>query len=183
MAEGILRARLSGVAPGVRVSSAGLMLQGHPAEPNAVKVMSHMGIDITSHRSRVVGPDMLGNADLIIGMERRHVREVSALSYEVFRRAFTFPELVAAAERAGPRAGVDMATWAHDLGRGRSSLEYLRDRTAQEVADPIGGSLRRFRSCARKLDDLTSRLVPLAWPGSDSDRAPSRPDNDHQRTS
>lgn len=183
MAEGILRARLAGVVPEVHVSSAGLMLHGHPAEPHAVKVMARQGVDITSHRSRVVSIEMLEKADLIIGMERRHVREVSALSYEVFQRAFTLPELVAVAEKHGVRHHTDLASWAHEIGHGRNSLEYLRDAAAHEVADPIGGSLRRFRSCARELNDLVDRLVPLAWPGSDSDRAPSRPDNDHQRTS
>lgn len=181
MAEGMLRARLADAAPEVRVSSAGLMLQGHEADPYAVKVMKRAGVDIASHRSRVVNVDILEPADLIIGMERRHVREVSALNHEFFQRAFTLPELVLLAEEHGPRTDVELVEWAHELGRSRDPLDYLRDHSADEVPDPVGGSMRRFRSSARALDDLITRLVPLAWPESDSER-PASPDQDHQRT-
>lgn len=177
MAEGILRARLTDRAPDVGVSSAGLMLQGHSAEPHAVKVMSRAGVDISNHRSRVVGMEMLEKADLIIGMERRHVREVSALSVDVFRRSFTLPELVMLAEKQGPRSGTDLGAWVAELGRGRNALEYLRDSSAEEVADPMGASLRRFKACAREIEDLIDRFVPLAWPGSNSVQPPSPPHN------
>lgn len=182
MAEGILRARLAERVPEVSVSSAGLLLQGHSAEPNAVKVMERSGIDISNHRSRVVGIELLESADLIIGMERRHVREVSALSVDVFKHSFTLPELVVLAEKHGPRTDGDLGAWAVELGHGRNALDYLRDSSAEEIADPMGASLRRFKSCAREIDDLLDRFVPLAWPGSDSERTPAHPDHDHPRS-
>lgn len=46
------------------VKSAGL--EAHGLNPNAVKAMNEVGIDITSHTSDVIDPEILNNADLVV---------------------------------------------------------------------------------------------------------------------
>lgn len=46
------------------VKSAGL--EAHGLNPNAVKVMQEVNIDITNHTSDVIDPDILNHADLVV---------------------------------------------------------------------------------------------------------------------
>lgn len=61
MAEGWARHLGSDVA---EVNSAGI--KAHGLNPNAVKVMKEKGIDITSQSSKVVTPEMISWADLVV---------------------------------------------------------------------------------------------------------------------
>jgi protein-tyrosine-phosphatase len=72
MAEGLL-SHLLGPGCGWKISSAGLCAaNGFPASPNAVDVMREKGIDISSHRSRRLSPELIEAADLLITMTRGH---------------------------------------------------------------------------------------------------------------
>ncbi|WP_423409198.1 arsenate reductase (thioredoxin) [Heyndrickxia sp. MSNUG] len=46
------------------VKSAGL--EAHGLNPNAIKAMNEVGIDITGHTSDVIDPEILNNADLVV---------------------------------------------------------------------------------------------------------------------
>ncbi|WP_043929630.1 arsenate reductase (thioredoxin) [Bacillus sp. EB01] len=46
------------------VKSAGL--EAHGLNPNAVKAMKEAGVDISTHTSDVIDPDILNNADLVV---------------------------------------------------------------------------------------------------------------------
>jgi arsenate reductase len=46
------------------VKSAGL--EAHGLNPNAIKAMNEVGIDITSHTSDVIDPEILNNSDLVV---------------------------------------------------------------------------------------------------------------------
>jgi arsenate reductase len=46
------------------VKSAGL--EAHGLNPNAVKAMNEVGIDITGHTSDVINPEILNNAELVV---------------------------------------------------------------------------------------------------------------------
>jgi protein-tyrosine phosphatase len=64
----------------VKVSSAGThALHGHQAEPNALKAMDQIGIDIRHHRARLITRAIARESDLILTMEAAHVRKVSRL--------------------------------------------------------------------------------------------------------
>ncbi len=76
MAEGLARHYANSRSREVEVRSASQMgLKGHPAEPNAVKVMAEIGIDISEHRSQAMTPEILNWADYILVMEAQHSRE------------------------------------------------------------------------------------------------------------
>lgn len=164
MAEALLRARLQGRAPDVRVASAGLLFDGRPAEPNAVRAMDRWGIDLSGFRSQTLSTELLAGASMILGMERAHVREVATLDSDLFPVTFPLRELVAEAAQAGPRHQGTLRDWAVELGRERRPTDYLLDDPASEVADPMGGSRRTFRACADELARLIDDLVELAWP-------------------
>jgi protein-tyrosine phosphatase len=79
MAEGLLRARLAG-RPGASVESAGIAaLVGRPAEPEARDLLAERGIDISAHRARQLSADLATGFDLILVMEKRHVRDVEMM--------------------------------------------------------------------------------------------------------
>ncbi|MGN6693116.1 MAG: hypothetical protein ACTHN0_02985 [Aquihabitans sp.] len=165
MAEALLRARLATVAPDVVIGSAGVLFEGHPAERNAVRALARHDIDLSGHRSRVVSLDLVEDAAVIIGMERRHVVAVADLDADLFARTFTLPELVRSVDLVGPRPeGTDLRSWVERAGSLRTLAQYgLADRS-DEIADPMGGSARTFRACADAIDGLLATFVSLAWP-------------------
>jgi protein-tyrosine-phosphatase len=165
MAEAILRARLAERAPHLVVGSAGLLFDGRPADPKAHKAVDRMGLSLADHRARTISVELLEPTSLILGMERRHVREVVALAPHLFDRSFTLPELVTLGRVVGPRAAsVDLRTWAEGIGSRRKPADYAYDDRLAEVADPYGGSSRAFRECAAILEARLAELVDLAWP-------------------
>jgi protein-tyrosine phosphatase len=164
MAEGILRRLLADAGIAATVDSAGLHESGSPATPHAVEVLGEAGIDIGAHRSRSLHSlGDLDRADLVIGMERRHVQEAIVLEPDVRGRSFTLPELARRAAAAPPRpAATPLREWAESLSAGRTVVDLLG--TADGVDDPIGSSKRRYQETAALLHDLLQQVVDQAWP-------------------
>ena len=85
MAEGLARE----IFPQARVASAGLgALVGRPAEPFACELMAERGIDISGHRARQITAGMVREAELVLAMEMRHVREIERLAPAARGRTF-----------------------------------------------------------------------------------------------
>lgn len=178
MAEVLLRARLATVAPEVVVGSAGLLFDDRPAERRAAKAMAKQGLDLSAHRSQKISVDLLGDTSLILGMERGHVREVAALDPALFARSFTLPELAMAVELVGYRpAELDLRSWVEHIGRVRSLESYSASDPYSEIADPMGGSSRTFRTCAQTIDGHLATLVAHAWPTPELGDPPVAPAN------
>ncbi len=77
MAEALARSYAAQRGWAVECSSAGLLgLTGRPAEANAIRAMSEVGIDITSHQAKGLSPELVDWADFILGMELHHTTEV-----------------------------------------------------------------------------------------------------------
>ncbi len=80
LAAGALLHALGPERERVRVSSVGTSAWvGQPANPSAVEVAAHDGIDISAHRSQRATPDLVRAADLVLVMERSHLGQVLAL--------------------------------------------------------------------------------------------------------
>ncbi len=163
MAEALLRRQVDQAGIDVRASSAGVTFDGRPATPEAVEAMAAMGIDLSSHRSRIIDEPMVRAADLVIAMERLHVREAVVLAPEVFNRTFTLKELVRRGESVGPRRDEPPADWIALAALGRRPLDQLGQSAADDVADPFRRSAKVYAATAAELDDLVSRLVQLLW--------------------
>lgn len=85
MAQALLRQSL----PGVSVISAGIgALSGYPADPSAVEVMAHHGIDISEHRAQQLTGSLVSRADLILvmdGAQKQEIHRATAKTGSVFR--------------------------------------------------------------------------------------------------
>jgi len=165
MAEGLLRHTLAERGLDVGVSSAGLLTEGQPATDTAVDTLAERGIDLDGHRSRRISPEVLGRADLIVGMTREHVREAAVMRPDLYERAFTLKELVRRGRRTGPRpAGEPVGAWLSRLASGRAPRDHLGASALDDVADPVGQGERVYEQTADELEDLTTALVDLLWP-------------------
>jgi protein-tyrosine phosphatase len=172
MAAGILRARAAARGLAVEVASCGLSRRDQPATAEAIRCARAKGADISAHRSELIGAELVGQADLVIGMERQHVREVLALDRGALARAFTFKDLVRRAERAGRRAPDEpVGRWLDRLGAGRRATDLVGFDGDDEVADPYGRPMRRYEACADEIAALVDRLVELAWPPDQAEGA------------
>jgi protein-tyrosine-phosphatase len=75
LAEGLMKkmAREEGILD-LDVTSAGTSaVAGLPATQNAVTAAREKGLDISSHRSRLLTPRLVVDADIVLGMEHGHV--------------------------------------------------------------------------------------------------------------
>ena len=164
MAEALLDRRLAERGFDVGVSSAGLLYDGEPATVTGVDTMAAWGLDTSGHRSRRINAEMLGQADLIVGMARYHVREAVVLRFDLYPRTFTLKELVRRGQGIGPRAQDEpLDDWLARVHLGRRPTEQLGESLADDVADPVGQAPAIYERTARELDDLTSQLVDLLW--------------------
>jgi protein-tyrosine phosphatase len=87
-AEYLLRQQLAD--RDIQVGSAGLgALVGHPVERHAMAILKERGgIDASEHRARQVDAVMLREADLVLGMERRHLAATARLAPEASGKLF-----------------------------------------------------------------------------------------------
>jgi len=169
MTAALLAARVAVTGEPVEIASAGLLPGGRPVPPEVLAVMGERDMDLSGHVSRRLERPML-SADLVIGMEHRHVRECVVLDGSCWPRTFTLRELVGRGESMGPvglRAqGEPVVSWLERLHAGRDRAALARPSSDADVADPYGGPLDGYRATAAELADLVDRLVRLAWPGT-----------------
>ncbi len=80
-AEALLRRELAAAGvTGVLVSSAGTGAQdGDPASEGAYLVALEEGVDLGTHRSRRVTPELLAEADVVLAMSRSHLHRLALL--------------------------------------------------------------------------------------------------------
>ena len=178
MAAALLRSALATRGVDATVSSAGLFRGGVPASPGSVKAMARRGLDLDEHRSRTVTTDLLGHADLVLGMARLHIREAVLAVPDVWPHAFTLKELVRRGAGAGRRPPEEpLETWLARVHEGRRRADLIGDDPADDVADPVGGPDRLYLETADELEELVGRLVDLAFPVpvNPGDRVGTRP--------
>jgi len=168
MAEGLLRRRLAVAGIDADIRSAGVSglsgVSGVAVSAAAVEVLAERGIDLVGHVSRTVAADDIAAADLVVGMERRHVREAVLLVPDARAWSFTLRDLVRRAEVAAPRPpGESIRSWAAGLAAGRTNADLL-GLGDDGVADPIGRPKDDYERTATELDGLIARLVARLFP-------------------
>jgi protein-tyrosine phosphatase len=162
MAEALLAQRLAAAGIEAEVSSAGQLDAGVPASSGSVRAMAARGIDLDTHRSRVMTRELVEDADLVVCMARSHLREAAVAAPRAFSRTFTLRELVRRGEALGRRRpGQTIGEWLEEVSAGRRSGDLLGDDPNDDVADPIGGPDREYERTAAQLEDLIDRLVRL----------------------
>ena len=164
MAEGLLRDRLARRGVPATVHSAGLLDDGQPASANGVAVLRGRGIDLSTHRSRTLGPDLVSAADLVLGMARLHVREAVVLRPQAWPKSFTLKELVRRGTEIGRRPrGQSVEAWLLEAHAGRTHADLLGEATDDDIFDPIGSSRSVYEKTALEIENLVDRLVALLF--------------------
>ena len=134
MAEGILRSLLTpDQAAQVEVSSAGTgAVDGMPATTLAVETAAARGIDIRSHRSTRLTPDLLRGSDLILCMEPGHVARAQELAPNAIDR-------IRLITRTDAEPG-------HTADAG--------------IGDPIGGTTKEYEETFNRIHSHLLRWLP-----------------------
>jgi protein-tyrosine phosphatase len=159
MAAAMLR---SLVHPDIGVASAGLVSDGIPCPAGAVEAMRGIGLDLSEHRSRTISAEIVGDAELIVVMERRHLVEMFTAFPGAWRRAFTFVDLLRRADRFGGRHRPEsISQWASRLSAERKPSETLSLPITEDIADPMGGSRGDFVRCRDRLAPVVRQLALL----------------------
>lgn len=96
MAAAILRRRIAelGLEEQITVRSAGVWAQdGHEASANAVTTLAARGMNLSEHRSRLLTPTLLGEADLVLVMEEAHRRSLFHLAPQHLNKVYLLTEM------------------------------------------------------------------------------------------
>ncbi len=160
MAEALLRERLAARGIAGRVSSTGLLFDDRPAPPEVVAAMARRGVDLAPHRSRVLTSEQLEAADLVLAMERQHVREAYLLSPSALGRMFTLREFVRRALPIGPVAG-DLRSWIAQVSAGRRPGDLVGESSDDDTPDPFGLAAEDYERTATELDELCDWTADL----------------------
>jgi RpiB/LacA/LacB family sugar-phosphate isomerase len=130
MAEGLFRHAVKG-RDGYRAMSAGLgAAEGQPPSPHAVHALQELGIDISSLRSRMLGPELVEEADYIFGMTQNHVDTVMLLYPHAAEKTFLLRE-----------------------------FDETLDVFEKDISDPIGGSYEVYLNCRDQIEQGIASLL------------------------
>jgi protein-tyrosine phosphatase len=165
MAQGFLQAVAARRGLELTVASAGTTPGIRPISPNALEVMGEDGLAMRDHLSRELVAEELHQVDLVLCMEREHVRRAVVLEPGAWAKTFTFKELVRRGESAGARfPGEPVETWLERVGRDRRREELFGSSESDDVADPVAAPMSVLRATAEEIRDLVARLVDLLYP-------------------
>jgi protein-tyrosine-phosphatase len=141
MAEAIARkVAIERGLPDVDVSSAGVAAAaGSPASDGAMLVAMERRADVASHRARQLTPEIVGSADVILGMSPQHVAEAEAMGGE----GKTYLLTAYASHGAANRAVTD--PFGGDLEVYRATYDEL-ERDIRRAFDRLAAEQARDRS-------------------------------------
>ena len=149
-------ARARGVA--VRVDSAGLATEGVGPPRAVVNLLRARGIDVSSHRSRLLDAALVADADLVVGAAREHAWEAVALRPSAIDRVFTVRELARLVRMVGmPTEGEQLASWTERLHACRSTLGPAS--VGDDIEDPLHRRRAVYERVACELHEFAAVLV------------------------
>lgn len=133
-AEGVLRKMVADMPdphPDIEVQSAGTLgMVGAPATDLAIAVAADFGVDIGSHLSQAVTPELLDRSDLVLAMAGEHYQDCLALgaSAQALYMLLHYPE-------------------------------HRPDSQKASVPDPIGGDRQRYETVFLQIDEALRRSL------------------------
>lgn len=130
--------------------------------------MKKRGWDLSGHLSSRVTSALEDSPDLILVMARQHLRSLFELDKTLLGCAFTLKEFVRLGEAEGQRLpGEGMSEYLARVRAGRG-VPALLFGSHDDIADPMGRRKRAYKRCAGEIEELTSRLASVLYPGSAS---------------
>lgn len=162
----VIAARLLGESsPEVTVESAGLLAGRRRPTDKTLAVLKERGLDAADHRSRSFTGLTGDTPALVLTMTRQHSREVVDYNRDLLERTFTLREFARRAANCGSRRpGETIAGYAARVAGSRHITELALMDEEDDIADPIGGSLRVYRRCAREIEALVATAARLLFP-------------------
>jgi protein-tyrosine-phosphatase len=162
----ILVDRLRELELDVAVDSAGThAVPGAGATPPTVTAAAALGLDLSAHESRLADAELVAAADLVLTMERAHVREMVVTDPQAFGRTFTLKEFVRRGAEIGPRPAEAPGTdWLARLNEDRRPVDLLGVSTDDDIGDPTSDRMLDHDSTAREIAELLVQVVDLVWP-------------------
>jgi protein-tyrosine-phosphatase len=181
MAALLLGQRLSGLGIRAAVRSAGLEQRGSRPPAPVQQVLRARGLDLQGHRGAVLEAQLLGEADLVLGMGFRHVQAAAHLAPRAWPYTFTLKELVSfdsivsARRQDEPLEGLlSRVHRARTEPLGGSAQDTRPGGPGDDVPDEIAYSLDACEQEAEELERLIDRLVAFLWRGPMPPTNPSR---------
>jgi protein-tyrosine phosphatase len=174
MAEHLLKKRLEeqGLASRIEVVSAGTQVVRYPEESDlavqsasrgALEVLARRGIFVERHRRRRVVPELLDQADLVLGMERMHFEEIVNLWPPARPKTFVLKEAARLAAQSAFETDALQERIKELDERRPDPMHALKLDRSIDVEDPIGGDPEFYEACASEilasLDTLLRHLV------------------------
>lgn len=135
---------------------------GRAAHPLAEQVLLERGLTAVGTTSRLLTPDLIRAADLVLTAERAHRAAVVSLVPAALGRSFTLRQFARLADHVEPLTGADPVELGRvlieraKLARGLGPVAGAED---DDLPDPIGRPLGAYQTCAATLDDVVARIV------------------------
>ena len=148
----------------INISSAGTWAaKGSRATPDALDVLSAVGVDASAHRSRPLRRRHIEEADIIVAMTSVHATEIQEKVGDSGRKVFLMKEL---AEVAMPELPDE--TSADE--RLRSFLKARRPqwRRSLDLDDPMGLPRTAYIRCIKEVWDGVEALANVLIPRTDN---------------
>lgn len=167
MAEGFLRRELQErFAEGgpVVVSAGTIGWENSPAVGESIEAALERGADIREHRAKVLEPELIVAANLVIGMTTEHAEATAAMVPQARSRSFTLKEaarLMEALPALDPSETFDeQAMKARVQQANALRVDGFRGNPHDEdVVDPLGLPVDTFRAVAWEIDTMCGRLL------------------------
>ncbi|MET7514573.1 low molecular weight phosphatase family protein [Streptomyces sp. NPDC005480] len=165
IAERLLPVHLGSAADGFRIGSAGTMARpGEPLNPRSEAVIEELGGRTSGFTTRRLSAELIGSADVVLGLAREHREAAVQLRPTALRRCFTLEEFVRLTGGrpvvGEPRDAVAGAAAA----RGRAVLGAL---DSDDIEDPDGRTFAELRDCAARIDRALRHVAAALTSGQD----------------
>jgi protein-tyrosine-phosphatase len=123
-----------------------------------------LGLDLSEHTSALLDGDDIRAADLVVGLERRHVQEIVVRDAQALPKTFTLKELARRGASVGARApGEPLDAWLARVHAGRRPIDLLGASDDDDVTDPTGSNAVDHRTTAEELDTLSGTVLGLLF--------------------
>lgn len=149
MGGAIVRAR----HPEIEVVTAGThVIEGMPMSWRTRDALAGLDVAADGHRSHQLRDGDVAVTDLVLAMAGEHVSYVRRVHAGAAGRTATLKRLVCDLQPGPEPLSERLAAL---------SLDEVAIEEWEDVVDPAGGDLPVFEACAREIDELLARLLPL----------------------
>lgn len=123
--------------------------------PEVVKAAAEIGIDLSDHRSRRLSAAIVRSADLIVAMNREHLRAVVELDSSSWPVTFTLKELYRRSKLLDA-ASMSIEDWIIRMNVGRRITDLLGNSTDDDLDDPYGGTYAGYQNMVAEVNRIVT---------------------------